>query len=223
MHVSRYDGSIHHAFFPNPLLFHPFATPKSAALKRLQLDYVDLVFAHRPDPSVPMEEVVRAFNWIIDQGWAFYWGTSEWSVEQLEEAWAIADRLGLIGPAMEQPQYNILHRQKVDRDFVPLYKERGLGLTIWSPLASGVLTGKYSGGAVPEGSRMSLKDYAWLKERTTQERLAAVDKLQPIADEIGCSLSQFALAWCVANPHVSTVITGSTKLEQVCTVCEQVP
>ena len=165
-----------------------------------------------------MEEVVRAFNWVIDQGWAFYWGTSEWSAEQLEEAWAVADRLGLIGPAMDQPEYSIFQRLKVDRDFLPLYKERGLGLTTFSPLASGLLTGKYSGGKVPEGSRLSMSKYSWLEKAVLQKRkeqVDVVDKLQPVADKLGCSLAQLALAWCASNPHVSTVITGSTKLEQV--------
>lgn len=136
------------------LMLHP------GSLKRLQHDYVDIVFAHRPDPSVPMEEVVRAFNWVIDQGWAFYWGTSEWSGQQLLEANEIAEKLGLVGPAAEQPEYHIFQRTKVEKDFSPVYEKYGLGLTTWSPLASGVLTGKYSGGKIPPGSRLSIEKYS---------------------------------------------------------------
>lgn len=185
-----------------------------ASLKRLQLDYVDLVFAHRPDPDTPIEETVRAFNWCLDHGLALYWGTSEWSAAQLQEAWDVANRLGLQGPVVEQPEYNIFHRHKVEEEFKPIINKYGLGLTTWSPLASGVLTGKYSGGKVPEGSRLALENHKDKLEKKKHQILAA-DELKPIADELGCSLAQLALAWILKNPNVSTVITGATKVEQV--------
>lgn len=187
-------------------------------LKRLQLDYVDVLFCHRPDPDTPIEETVRAMNWVVNQGWAFYWGTSEWSREQLEEAWQISERLGLIGPACEQPEYNMFARTKVEDEFKPLYEKHGLGLTTWSPLASGVLTGKYSGGDVPAGSRFSLEQYKGLADKKLKEKQAqlhAVDELAPIAKELDCTLAQLALAWCAKNPRVSTVITGATRVEQI--------
>lgn len=189
-----------------------------ASLKRLQLDYVDVLFCHRPDPNTPIEETVRAMNWVIDQGWALYWGTSEWSAEQLQEAWRVSERLGLIGPACEQPEYNMFARKKVEQEFKPIYESHGLGLTTWSPLASGILTGKYSGGSVPEGSRFALADYKSMAEKKLVQKRAqvdAVDQLKPIAEQLGCSLAQLALAWCLKNPHVSTVITGSTRVEQI--------
>ncbi|GBF90935.1 voltage-gated potassium channel subunit beta-like [Raphidocelis subcapitata] len=189
-----------------------------ASLRRMGVDYVDVLFAHRPDPNTPIEETVRAFNHCIDHGWAFYWGTSEWSAEQINEAWAVADRLDLIGPSCEQPQYNLFERTKVEREFVPLYDSRGLGLTTWSPLASGVLTGKYSGGDVPAGSRFTVENYAGLRDRWLTEKkhqLEGVDRLVPIASELGCSLAQLALAWCLRNERVSTVITGATSAAQV--------
>ncbi|WIA09442.1 hypothetical protein OEZ85_008846 [Tetradesmus obliquus] len=189
-----------------------------ASLTRLQLDYVDVLFCHRPDPNTPIEETVRAMNWVIDQGWALYWGTSEWSAEQLQEAWRVSERLGLIGPACEQPEYNMFARKKVEQEFKPIYESHGLGLTTWSPLASGILTGKYSGGSVPEGSRFALTDYKSMAEKKLVQKRAqvdAVDQLKPIAEQLGCSLAQLALAWCLKNPHVSTVITGSTRVEQI--------
>lgn len=192
-----------------------------ASLKRLQMDYVDLIFAHRPDPKTPMEEIVRGFNWMIDQGLAFYWGTSEWSAEQISDAWAIADRLGLVGPAMEQPQYNMFCRERVEKEYAPLYEKRGLGTTIWSPLAGGLLTGKYNNG-IPEGSRLSLQGNAIMKRQRDaldtpegREKIAKVKDLSLIATELGCSVSQLALAWCLKNPRVSTVITGASKVEQL--------
>lgn len=189
-----------------------------ASLARLQTPYVDLIFCHRPDPYTPIEETVRAMNNVIDQGKAFYWGTSEWSASQIMQAWAIARREHLIPPAMEQPQYNMFHRERVEREYAPLYREIGLGTTIWSPLAGGLLTGKYNQG-IPEGSRASLEEYEWLRERYTspeaRERIAKVQALTPIAEELGCSMAQLALAWCLKNPHVSTVITGASRLEQV--------
>ena len=185
------------------------------SLERFQLDYVDLVFCHRPDPETPIEETVRAMHAMIEQGKAHYWGTSEWSAEEIREAWQIADRHHLHKPQMEQPQYNMLWREKVEQEFAPLYDAIGLGLTTWSPLASGLLTGKYSNG-IPENSRANLPGYDWLCSiLTNPERLNAVRALQPVADELGCSMAQLALAWCAKNPHVSTVITGASRPEQV--------
>ena len=186
-----------------------------AALGRLRTDYLDLYFCHRPDPETPVEETARAMDTLIQQGKVLYWGTSEWSAEQLTEAYAVCDRLGLTPPTMEQPQYNLLVRERVEDDLVPLFKARGLGTTIWSPLASGVLTGKYLDG-VPKGSRLGLENLGWLKDALlTEENLAKVRRLVPIAAELGGSLAQLALAWCAANPNVSTVITGASRPEQV--------
>lgn len=189
-----------------------------AALQRLQTDYVDLVFAHRPDIHTPIEETVRAFDHVINQGKAFYWGTSEWSAEQIMEAYAIARREHLIPPQMEQPQYHMFHREKVEREFAHLYDEIGLGTTIWSPLASGLLTGKYNQG-MPEGTRATLAGYEWLRNRFEDEeaveRIAKVGELMNIADDLGVSMAQLALAWTLKNPHVSTTITGASKPEQI--------
>lgn len=189
-----------------------------ASLERLQMDYVDLLFCHRPDPTTPIEETVRAMNFLIDHGLTFYWGTSEWSGQQITEAWEVANRLDMVGPLMEQPEYNMFAREKVEVDYAPVYSKYGLGLTTWSPLASGILTGKYSGGVVPEGSRLSLESYKWLAEKKLVEKrdqIEKVDQLKPIADALGCTLAQLSIAWCAKNPNVSTVITGSTKLSQV--------
>jgi len=189
-----------------------------AALKRLQTDYVDLLFCHRPDARTPVEETVRAMNAIIASGRAFYWGTSEWSAAQLMEAHGIARELGLIGPLMEQPQYNLFHRDRVEREYAPLYGLIGLGLTIWSPLASGVLTGKYNDG-IPPGTRATLPGYEFLHKRFVDDeatrRIEKVKKLQPIAQLLGCSLAQLAIAWTIKNPHVSTTILGATKVSQL--------
>lgn len=189
-----------------------------ASLARLKLDYVDLVFCHRPDVRTPIEETVRAMNHIIAQGKAFYWGTSEWNAQQIQEAYGIARREHLIPPQMEQPQYHMFHRQRVETDLSPLYREMGLGTTIWSPLASGLLTGKYNNG-VPEATRASMPTYRWLKERfESAEGRAQIEKvkqLTPIAGELDCSMAQLALAWCLKNPNVSTVITGASRAEQV--------
>ncbi|MBT3313391.1 MAG: aldo/keto reductase [Anaerolineae bacterium] len=188
------------------------------ALKRLQMDYVDLVFAHRPDLHTPIEETVRAFNHVIDQGKAFYWGTSEWSATQIMEAHGIARELGLIPPTMEQPQYHMFHRDRFEAKYAPLYDHLGLGTTIWSPLASGLLTGKYNAG-MPKGTRATLKGYEWLRRRFTDEtalaNIAKVGKLMNIADELGCTMAQLALAWTLKNPNVSTTITGASRAEQV--------
>ncbi|GBD01870.1 L-glyceraldehyde 3-phosphate reductase [bacterium HR18] len=189
-----------------------------AALERLQLDYVDLIFCHRPDPETPIEETVWAMNYVLDQGWALYWGTSEWSAEQLRYAYEFARREHLIPPTMEQPQYNMFHRARVEREYVPLYRDYGLGLTTWSPLASGILTGKYNDG-IPAGSRMALPGYEWLRKRLESEegrrQIEKVRRLMPIAEELGCTMAQLAIAWCLKNPHVSTVITGASRPEQV--------
>jgi len=189
-----------------------------ASLARLQMDYVDLIFYHRPDIYTPIEETVRAMNFIIDHGLAFYWGTSEWSAEQIMQAHGIARREHLIPPLMEQPQYNMLHRERVEKEYARLYKEIGLGLTTWSPLASGMLTGKYNDG-IPEGTRVSLSEYEWLRKQFEDERarqrITKVKQLAPIAEKVGCSMAQLALAWCLKNENVSTVITGASRASQV--------
>jgi voltage-dependent potassium channel beta subunit len=185
------------------------------SLTRLQLDHVDLVFCHRPDPETPIEETVWAMHDIISQGKAIYWGTSEWSAGEIMEAWQIADRHHLHKPVMEQPQYNMFTREKIEYEYLRLYDDIGLGTTTWSPLASGLLTGKYNEG-IPSDSRTSLKGYDWLKPRMTDpDRLAKVKQLVPIAAGLGLSMAQMALAWCLKNPHVSTIITGASRVEQV--------
>ncbi|KAM7262600.1 hypothetical protein ACFE04_000283 [Oxalis oulophora] len=242
-----------------------------AALKRLDMDYVDLIYCHRclivsngdlfklirdsvvasgncgveslvtdiyviywlirdlvsgnsgvqsivcwPDTSTPIEETVRAMNYVIEKGWAFYWGTSEWSAQQITEAWGIAERLGLVGPIVEQPEYNLLSRHKVESEYLPLYSNYGIGLTTWSPLASGVLTGKYNKGSIPPDSRFALENYKNLASRSlADDVLRKVNGLTPIADELGVTLAQLSLAWCAVNPNVSSVITGATKESQV--------
>ncbi len=188
------------------------------SLKRMGLEYVDLVFAHRPDIHSPIEETVRAFNHLIDQGKAFYWGTSEWSAQQIMEAYGVARREHLIPPLMEQPQYNMFHRERVEVEYQRLYTEIGLGTTIWSPLASGLLTGKYNDG-IPKDSRANLEGYEWLLKRFTDEeaqgQIQKVVKLSGVAQDLGCTTAQLALAWCLMNPNVSTVITGASKPAQV--------
>lgn len=185
------------------------------SMKRLQLDYLDLFFCHRPDPNTPIEETVRAMDDLIRQGKILYWGTSEWSAADIMRAHSLAREYDLTPPTMEQPQYNMLHRDRVEKEYLPLYREIGLGTTIWSPLASGLLSGKYNDG-VPSGSRATLKGYEWLREYIiTPQNLEKVKKLQPIAAELNCTPAQLALAWCLKNPHVSTVITGASRSEQV--------
>lgn len=185
------------------------------ALKRLQTDYIDLYFCHRPDPNVPMEEIVRTMNTLIQQGKILYWGTSEWSAAQLLEANEIARSLLLEGPKMEQPQYNLFERQKVEHDYNAIYDTYGLGTTIWSPLASGVLTGKYNNG-VPDESRLALDSMQRIKDSNlTEEKIQKVVKLASIAQELNVSLASLAIAWCIKNPHVTTAILGATKLEQL--------
>jgi voltage-dependent potassium channel beta subunit len=185
------------------------------SLQRLGLDFVDLLFCHRPDPNTPIEETVWAMSDIIDRGKALYWGTSEWAADDIRAAWEIADKHHLRKPVMEQPQYNILERRKVERDYARLYEDIGLGLTTWSPLAAGLLTGKYLDG-VPDGSRATLEGYEWLAGMLTDPRQNdRVRALKEIADDLGCSLAQMSLAWCAKNPHVSTLITGASRVEQV--------
>jgi len=185
-----------------------------AALRRLQVDYLDLYFCHRPDPETPMAETVAAMDLLVRQGKVLYWGTSEWSAAQVAEADLIAREGGFTRPTMEQPQYHMFHRARVEVELAPLYDSMGLGTTIWSPLASGLLTGKYNDG-IPEGSRASLSNMSWLHGEFTAERIAKVRKLVPIAQQLGCSLAQLALAWCARDTRVSTVITGASRPEQV--------
>jgi voltage-dependent potassium channel beta subunit len=185
------------------------------SLERMGLDFVDLVYCHRPDPETPIEETVWAMSDMITAGKALYWGTSEWPADALREAWDIAERHHLHKPVVEQPQYNLLWRERVEQEYAPLYDGIGLGLTTWSPLASGLLTGKYLDG-VPEGSRATLPGYEWLRNLLTDaERNATVGQLAAVADDLGCTLAQLSIAWCVKNPHVSSVITGASRVSQV--------
>jgi len=189
-----------------------------ASLARLQMDYVDLIFCHRPDIYTPIEETVRAMNFLIDQGMVFYWGTSQWSADQIMEAYAIARQYDLIPPSMEQPEYNMFAREKVEHEYLHLYKEIGIGTTTWSPLASGMLTGKYNNG-IPQGTRVTLEGYEWLREgfegESAKQRIEIVKRLVPIAENLGMTIAQMAIAWCLKNPNVSTVITGASKPQQV--------
>jgi voltage-dependent potassium channel beta subunit len=188
------------------------------ALERLRVGYLDLFFCHRPDLETPVEETVRAMHDLVAQGKVLYWGTSEWSAEQIREAHGVAREQGLTPPTMEQPQYNMFERDRVEREYHRLYADPGLGTTIWSPLASGVLTGKYGSG-IPAGSRMSLPEYQWLRERIeSPEGRANVEKaieLEKLAQDCGMPLAQLAIAWCLRNPDVSTVILGATSREQL--------
>lgn len=185
------------------------------ALKRFQLDYVDLIYCHRPDPTTPIEETVWAMHNIIEWGKALYWGTSEWAASEIIEAIQIAERHHLHKPVVEQPQYNLFERGRLEGDYVRFYKEYGYGTTTWSPLASGMLSGKYNKG-IPKDSRGALKGYEWLANRLTdQDKLAKVAALEPIAKELGATMSQLAIAWCLKNPFVSTVITGASRVEQM--------
>jgi len=191
----------------------------NAALQRLQLEYVDLLFCHRPDPTTPIEETVRAMNFLLDQGKAFYWGTSEWSAEQIMAAVAVARREHLVPPQAEQPQYNMLHRERVEIEYARLYEEIGMGTTIWSPLASGLLTGKYDDLKAPEDSRANVRGMEWLRDRLVGDEAAVhaakVKQLKEVADDLGCTRAQLAIAWCLKNKNVSTVITGASNPDQV--------
>ena len=187
----------------------------NGSLERLQLDYVDLLYCHRPDATTPIEETVWAMHNIIEWGKALYWGTSEWAASEIIEAIQIAERHHLHKPVVEQPQYNLFERKRLEGDYIRFYNEYGYGTTTWSPLASGLLSGKYNKG-IPKDSRGGLKGYEWLHDRLTdQERLARVAALEPIAKELGGTLSQLAIAWCLKNPFVSSVITGASRVEQV--------
>jgi len=185
------------------------------SLKRMGLDHIDLIYCHRPDPHTPVEETVRAMSDLITQGKALYWGTSEWSAADIRAAWEIAERHHLHKPVMEQPQYHLFHRQRVEQEYTRLFEDIGLGLTTWSPLASGLLTGKYKNG-VPDGSRGALENMAFLREGLTDPaKNQAVARLEPIAAELGGTLAQLALAWVAKNPHVSAVITGASGIDQL--------
>lgn len=186
-----------------------------AALKRLQVDYLDLYFCHRPDKNTPVEETVRTMNDLIQQGKVLYWGTSEWSAQEIQEAYGIARQYGLIPPTMEQPQYNMLHRERFEVEYYKLYREIGLGTTIWSPLASGILSGKYNDG-FPEETRLSIEGLDWLKERVYQEEnLEKVRKLSSLAKELGIDMATLALIWVLSNQNVSTAITGASKMKHL--------
>ena len=185
-----------------------------ASLKRLGTDYVDLYFCHRYDPDTPVEEVVRTMNDLIHQGKILYWGTSEWEAHQIVQAFAVARQYGLIPPTMEQPQYNLFHNKRVEEHLAPVCKEYGIGLTTFSPLYQGILTGKYN-DRIPEGSRASMKDLAWLKDQITPERVSAVRQLTSIAQEMGITTSQLAIAWILRRKEVASVITGATRPEQL--------
>lgn len=202
-----------------------------ASLERMQMKYVDLLYCHRPDPATPIEEIVRAMDFLINQGKVFYWGTSEWSAQEITEAHAVAQKLGLHAPKFEQPQYNMLHRKRFEVEYQPLYVQFGMGTTIWSPLASGLLSGKYSNGVIPDGSRLSFVDTGMNAELKRQfesgeglngldikdpaEAVRTVDTLKPLAERLGCSLPQLALAWTLKNPNVSTTICGASRPAQM--------
>jgi voltage-dependent potassium channel beta subunit len=185
------------------------------SLQRMQLDHIDLIYCHRPDPHTPIEETVRAMSDLITQGKALYWGTSEWAAADIRAAWELAERHHLHKPVVEQPEYNLFHRRRVEQEYARLYEDMGLGLTTWSPLASGLLTGKYQAG-VPAGSRGAMENMAGLRDGLLNaDKNAAVARLAPIAADLGCSTAQLAIAWAAHNPRVSTVITGASKLEQL--------
>jgi voltage-dependent potassium channel beta subunit len=185
------------------------------ALQRLQVEYLDLYFCHRPDKNTPIEETVWAMNTLIQQGKIFYWGTSEWSGVEIMEAHRVARQFNLIGPTMEQPQYNLFEREKVEKEYLGIYETVGLGTTIWSPLASGLLTGKYNKG-IPEGSRLALEEMSWLKDKMlADDKINKINQLSELAKELGVSTASLSIAWCIKNPHVTTAILGATKKEQL--------
>jgi voltage-dependent potassium channel beta subunit len=184
------------------------------ALKRLGVDYLDLYFCHRPDPDTPIVETIETMDLLVRQGKVLYWGTSEWSAEQIEKAFVICEDRNLIRPTMEQPQYHMFHRKRVESELAHLCRNRGLGMTIWSPLASGLLTGKYNDG-IPENSRIAQPGLEWLADEFTPDKFAKVRELQGVANDLGCSMAQLALAWTLKCPNVSTTITGASRPEQV--------
>src|SRR5579883_36936 len=182
------------------------------SLKRLQLDYVDLLFCHRPDPNTPIDETVLAMDYLVRHGFAFYWGTSEWSESQIEAAYQTAEALNCIKPTMEQPKYNLLFREHLEKDYLRLFEKYGMGTTTWSPLASGILSGKYNHG-IPIDSRLAKE--GWLVPDNFMQLVEKTKQLEMLAQEIDCTLAQLSIAWCLKNPHVSSVITGATKIEQL--------
>jgi voltage-dependent potassium channel beta subunit len=182
------------------------------SLKRLRLDYVDLLFCHRPDPTTPIEETVLAMDYLVRQGYVFYWGTSEWSADQIIEAHTITEKLNCIKPTMEQPKYNLFFRDHLEKDYLPLFEKYGMGTTTWSPLASGILSGKYDHG-IPRESRLA--NEPWLVPDNFMALVDKAKKLAQLANELHCTPSQLAIAWCLKNPHVSSVITGASKVEQL--------
>jgi voltage-dependent potassium channel beta subunit len=185
------------------------------ALQRLQTDYLDIFFCHRPDSTVPIEEVVWTMHNLVQQGKILYWGTSQWSGAEIMEAHRVANQHNLIAPVVEQPQYNMFERFKMEQDYLPVFRNVGLGTTIWSPLAAGFLTGKYNNG-IPEGSRLAMEGFDWLKERWIQDtKLEKVKKLSVLASELGVSLAALSIAWTIKNPHVTTAILGATRKEQL--------
>ena len=185
------------------------------ALQRMQVDYLDLYFCHRPDKNTPMEELVWTMNILIQQGKILYWGTSEWSAQEIMEAHMHAEKNHLIGPSVEQPEYNLFHREKMESEFLKIFRDIGMGSTIWSPLASGLLTGKYNNG-IPAGSRMSIPGFDWLKEKViVEEKIAKVKKLKPIAEKLGSNLASLSIAWCIKNPNTTTAILGATNKDQL--------
>jgi voltage-dependent potassium channel beta subunit len=188
------------------------------ALARLQVEYLDLFFCHRPDPETPIEETVRTMHDLIQQGKVLYWGTSEWSADEIMAAYAAARQYHLTPPTMEQPQYNLLHRTRIEREYARLYTQIGLGTTVWSPLATGVLTGKYNDG-IPQDARLNLPGYEWLQQRLAGEAgprtIAKVKRIAVVADQLGVSMPKLAIAWCLKNPHVSTVILGASRVAQL--------
>jgi voltage-dependent potassium channel beta subunit len=185
------------------------------ALQRLQVDYLDLYFCHRPDKNTPIDETVWAMNTLIQQGKILYWGTSEWSGVEIMEAHRVAQEFKLIGPTMEQPQYNLFERKKVEKEYLRIYETVGLGTTIWSPLASGLLTGKYNDG-IPKGSRLALEEMSWLKEKVmADDKIKKIKQLTILSKELGVSTAALSIAWCIKNPHVTTAILGATKKEQL--------
>ena len=228
--ILRKKGWAHDTFLVSSKVFWGGALPNQtglsrkhvmeachAALRRLQVEYLDLYFCHRPDPNTPIEETVRAMSDLVHQGKVLYWGTSEWSAQEITEAHGIARECHLVPPTMEQPMYHLLGRHRFEKEYARLYSEFGMGTTTWSPLASGLLTGKHKGGPA-EGTRATLKDYAWLKERMEQdakEKAEKIEKLGKIAKDLGLSLAVFAIAWCLKNSHVSTVILGASKVGQL--------
>lgn len=185
------------------------------ALQRLQADYLDLYFCHRPDKNTPIEEVVWTMNILIQQGKILYWGTSEWSAQEIMEAHWVAGKNNLIPPAMEQPEYNLFNRHKLENEYLQIFKNIGMGTTIWSPLASGLLTGKYNNG-IPEGSRIAIPGFDWLKDKVmVEDKIQKVKNLKKVADGLTTSLATLSIAWCIRNPHVTTAILGATKAEQL--------